>query len=284
MSKVVLISLLYLSACFRAECANPLAALAQNYTQMQDVNIVCEASISYELTPYFIHTFPNKGGEPKWQQHIFFCADKKGFDLEESRHGSKGRPVSFSYDGTTYQTYLGWLDTLIVSKKNAKPPPIAWNSNPLVLLPAMFASNRKGNQIDCLWRDVIDPGFWATAPSSLSPLVNGNRITMITSAGSPLGISGWEIHQGDTEKLWNKYTCTEIGAVPFKDNGRQKTFFYSRKAVLELFEDTGDLDRIDTIEITRVTVNDPRFDESKFIFDRSRVKQIIDVDAHPPLQ
>jgi hypothetical protein len=64
------------------------------------------------------------------------------------------------------------------------------------------------------------------------------------------------------------------------DNGLKKTFFYPKKASIQFFDEVnGKLLRTATHEITKISVNDPQFDESKFTVDPTSVKHIYDLDS-----
>jgi hypothetical protein len=295
MGKITLIILFCLSTCFRAECDTPLAALIQNYAQMHDVNITYESLITCVLTPYSIDFESKKINapvDPSWQVRVFFCADKKGFDWKVTRLGKISDVSSFSYDGTTYQALYGWLHTLNLSKKNTEVPPYVVNLDSLFVPAAMFAkSHNYQNQLDSLWRDVTDPSFWTSIPTALSPtkgqlsgIVDGKKMTVtLSDKNSFLGISRIESYQGTPDKLLPlmTYTCSEVGEVSFEDNGLKKTFFYPKKASMQFFYDlNGELLRTATHEITKISVNNPQFDESKFTVDPSSVQKIHDLDSN----
>jgi hypothetical protein len=306
---VTLLSLI----CFQAEGDAPLTAMAQNYLQLEDVNITYEALVTREPAPAYIENYKqqNIDVEPKWQVHIFFSSDKVGFVLEASRSGARPNVNRFSYDGTTYSVYDEGRDIMQISKRRPKLPPQMWNLNSLVLPAGLLAKNwNLQNQIDCEWRDVINPSFWSSITGAvfsngllsnaiedpLNGLVNGKKITMIPSTKNfPFGIADIENYPGPLDpevvgipanlkplidKPVIKYTLNEVGEVTFTKNGLKTTFFYPKKATLQEFSEfTGDLLSTDTHEITHLIVNDPNFDESRFSQDPASVRYIWDQDS-----
>ncbi len=290
MSRRLIAVLVLLSICRRAEGEDPLTILAQNYTQMHEANIAFEALVSSELSPYALKDPSIQGPllEPKWKTRVVFCADKVGFHLETLRLGKEPALYSFSYNGSTYETFLGPDSVLEVSKKSAKVPPAVWNADPLVLPAAGLAKSRNiHRQIDCLWRDVTDPLFWTqgaagfqAAAGQFSGKVDGNRVVFFPAEGGSSGaLPGWESFQGTTDKPWKKYTCSETGEVSFDDNGKKAAFSFPRKAVLQMFYETGELARTDILEITKLEVNDPGFKEARFTVDPSAVAHTYDTDS-----
>jgi hypothetical protein len=258
---------------------------------MQGVKITCEATIKLVLTPFAIDMFTRDGNrfEPKWEERLFFCADAKGFDCEVARDGQFRSGGRFCFDGTTYSSHEQDGECLVISKSGAFTFPEGANMNPMLLLPGMFRPDRN-RQIDCRWPDAISPAFWTSLPAvfstapfgETSAIVDGNRITVtVPDKASPLGFSVMETHPSTyPDRPLLKYTVTEIGEIPFDDKGQKKTFYYPRKALFQMYEDTGDLTRTDTQEVTRITINDPAFDESKFVPARTGVKYLWDVDTH----
>jgi hypothetical protein len=291
------------------------AAMAQNYLQLKDVNITYEALVTRELAPAYIENskLQNVDLEPKWQDHIFFSSDRVGFVLEVSRSGTRPNVFRFSYDGTTYDIYDKQRDIMKASKTRPKLPIFLCNLNSLVLPAGLLAKNQnRFNQIDCEWQDVINPGFWSSmagavfssethsnaAEAPLNGIVNGKKITLtLSDKNTPFGIADIENYPGDydyhdvvgfpanlkplMDKPVIKYTLSEVGEATFTKNGLPTTFFYPKKATLQEFSEfTGDLLNTDTHEITKIIVNDPNFDESRFSQDTASASLIWDKDAN----
>jgi len=294
---------------------SPLVAMAQNYLQLNDLNISCESMVTLELTPaYFQAHKPQNGAiEPRWQEHVLFASDKSGFYLEVSRLGAQHSVETFSYDGTGYAMYDGMRDIMIVYKARPTEPPQFWNLNSLVLPAGFFAKNQnRFNQIDCEWRDLINPSYWSSITgtafssealpngigTSLKGIVNGKTISMTLSDKTyPFELADIENYPGPLaldpgfvgsraglkplmDKPVLKYTLNEVGESTFTKNGVAANFFYPKKATLQIFDQfTGELVRTDTHEITRIIINDPNFDETKFHADPSRASRILDKDT-----
>jgi hypothetical protein len=267
---------------------DPLTVLKNNYLQMRDVNVTVEATTISELTPYFAETYPSQAqGEMKWQEHLFFCADKTGFDVEETRPGDREGIQSFSYDGTTYEARLP--DKMLrISKNYPAAPPAVWNFNALLFpVAALAESHDDQDQIDCLWSEVMSPDFWKTAAGfspdkngSLRGVVKGDAIIItLPKDGSPLGITGFESYRGTSGLLLKKYVCMETATVAFQDAGQKRTFAYPKKAILQLFDEKGKLVRNDMLTIDKISVNDPNFKESRFTVDPASMAHIYDSDA-----
>ena len=283
---LILVACFCFCLCTKGRCDSTVSGLENNYTQMRDVNITYEALISFELSPYFIRTFPSQVFEAKWQTKVFFCANELGFDLEVTRLGAHPKFDRFAYDGSAYASYHGSLKDLTISKTAAVSAEF-WNANSLLLFPGMFKPNAS-KCINLLWSDATSPAWWTGLSSALLPdskghfsgELSGCKMTITLDKANPIGIAGSENYPEHSEgRLANEYICAEIGEAHFEVNGKEQTFFYPKKEVLQRFEETGELLRTETHEIKMIGINDPQFSESKFKMEPTIAQHIFNTDS-----